>query len=315
MGCGMEFLKWLSETEKLPRRGRILDIGEQCLLQAPADDLRAVLRRHGCTLEGEAFDAFVAECEFRSTHYGDVHNPTLFLGDVLTRTEVEYVSLDVVSARYAELFDLNIHSLAPDKRNTFDLVVNFGTTEHLMNQFNAFKVIHEACRPGGYMFHQLPSTGYINHGYFCYNALMFKELAEANGYELEDLWFYGPNGTGNIVAENTMFPSVTDGTKLRNNVNAFRHAAVTNANINVLLRKVTDGEFRVGLEVKTAAGDLDRNRVYASRYIARPASAPAPVAAPVEVPTAAATPPAPPSLMYRALRKVARSVGIRRRAA
>jgi hypothetical protein len=311
MGCGMEFLKWLSETERLPRRGRLLDIGEQCLLQAPADDIKYVLNRHGCTLEGEEFEKFVADCEFRSTHYGDVHNPTLFLGDVLTRTEVEYVSLDVVSARYAELFDLNIHSLAPDKRNSFDIVVNFGTTEHLMNQFNSFKVIHEACRPGGYMFHQLPSTGYINHGYFCYNALMFKELAEANGYVLEDLWFYGPNGTGNIVAENTAFPSVTDGTKLRNNVNAFRHAAITNANINVLLRKVTDGEFRVGLEVKTAAGDLDANRVYTSRYIARPQT-PVPAEPPA---VAGSVPEAKPSLMYRALRKVARKVGIRRRRA
>ncbi len=166
------------------------------------------------------------------------------------------------------LFDLNAHGLAADKRATFDLVVNFGTTEHLMNQFNAFKVMHEATKPGGYMFHQVPSTGWINHGYFCYNALMFEELAQANGYEILDLWFYGSMSPETVLVNAAKFPGVMDASKLHNNVEGLQNSPVASANINVLLRKVHDARFRVGLEVKTAAGGLDRNASYTSEYIA-----------------------------------------------
>lgn len=304
MGCGMEFLKWLSKTERLPRKGRLLDIGEQNLLEAPVEDINYILDRHGTWLSGEEREKLVANLSWRSTHYGDAHNPTTLLGEVLSLTEVEYVSFDVISTKFAEMFDLNIHSLAPEKRNSFDIIFNFGTTEHLMNQYNSFKVIHEACKVGGYMFHQLPSTGYINHGYFCYNALMFKELAQANGYELEDLWFYGPNGDTTVLEGNVGYPNIADGTKLRNDIAALRYAKVTNTNINVLMRKVTDAEFRVGLEVKTACGDLDANRTYTSPYIARSNAPPPPDAIPI-----ADTPSAKPSILYRTLRKVVRKVG------
>jgi hypothetical protein len=269
MGCGIEFLKWLSDTEKLPPRGRVLDIGESCLLAATAADIRYVLGRHGCTLPDDAVGRVADEFAYRSNLAGHPTIPTLFLGDVLKLTEVEYVSFDVVSARHADRFDLNVHSLARDRRNWFDLVVNFGTTEHLMNQFNAYKVMHEACAPGGFMFHQLPSTGYINHGYFCYNALMFQELAAANGYELLDLWFYGPNGHGSVLANGDQFPGVMDPTKLRNDVAALRANPVANSLINVLYRKVHDAEFRVGLELKTAAANLADQDEFTSPYIER----------------------------------------------
>jgi hypothetical protein len=42
------------------------------------------------------------------------------------------------------------HEPTPQKFvGDFDLVVNFGTTEHLLNQYNAFKVIHDATKVGG----------------------------------------------------------------------------------------------------------------------------------------------------------------------
>ncbi len=268
MGCEIEFLRWLSETDRIPRRGRLLDIGESCLIGAAPADIDSLLERHGCPLDPDHRRALAAELAYKSNQFGNPFIPTLFLGDVLRLTGVEYISFDVVSARYAEQFDLNVHSLARAHHNTFDAVVNFGTTEHLVNQFNAFKVMHEACRPGGFMFHQVPATGYVRHGYFDYNALLFEELAEANGYEIADLWFYGPQGQPANVLENAdRFPGVLDRSKLRNNVDGFRAAGVPQCVINVLYRKQHDGAFRVGLEVKTAAGALQDNAHYTSPYI------------------------------------------------
>ena len=275
MGLGMEFLKWFSRTGRLPAKGRLLDIGESCLLAANKSDIEYVLDRHGCPLPRDVRSRIAEEYAFRSTQCGLPTIPTLFLGDLMKLTAVEYVSLDVVSARHAERFDLNVHSLAAEHRGTFDTVFNFGTTEHLMNQFNAFKVMHEACKVGGWMFHQVPSTGYINHGYFSYNALMFQELAAANEYDLADLWFCGPEpGAVTVLVNSDQFPGVLDSTKLRNDVTGLRESPVPSSLINVLMRKTRDAEFRVGLEVKTAAGALTENARYTSRFIERAGGSP-----------------------------------------
>jgi hypothetical protein len=262
----MEYLKWMSRTGVLPRRGRLLDIGESCLGGAEPQDIKEILEHHGSRLSGPQLDKLTQEYAYRS-HLIAAPIPTLFLGELLEHTDVEYVSFDIVSARAARRFDLNRHNLHPSKKATFDLVTNFGTTEHLINQFNAYKVMHEALRPGGYMFSQVPATGYINHGYFSYNALMFRELAEANGYEVADLWFYGPSGDGNVLVNADVYPGVLDPNKPQNNVDGFRNSPVPNSLINVLFRKVKDGPFRVGLEVKTAAGPLDASAHFDGEYI------------------------------------------------
>jgi hypothetical protein len=267
MGCGMEFLKWLDGQGAFPRGARLLDVGESCLLSATPDDIRGFIIKHSESYDHKKIEKTAVEFAYRSSLIGHPTIQTLFLSELIELTNLHYVSFDVVSARRAHLFDLNIHDLAEDKKGSFDVVVNFGTTEHLMNQYNAYKVMHEAARPGGLIFHQVPSTGYINHGYFCYNALMFQELAQANNYEVVDLWFYGPSGAGNVLVNASTHPGVADRSKPQNNVEAFKDAPVPNALINVLFRKTTAEEFRVALEVKTAAAILRENRIFESEYI------------------------------------------------
>jgi len=278
MGCGAEFLSWLSATGKLPRGGRMLDIGESCLLDGEAAQFKEVVRKNGGAMRDAKLDPLMKDYAWRSRLRGHDRIQTLFLAEIIELTDVQYVCFEVGSARkttkalypQVHLFDLNVHSLSPEKRATFDLIVNFGTTEHLMNQYNAFKVMHEAAKPGALMFHQLPSTGYINHGYFCYNALMFQELAQANGYDIVDLWLAGPNHMENVLANAKLFPGVMDATKLRNDVEGFKNTPVPASNINVLMRKGAEAPFRVGLEVKTAAADLDKSAAYTSEYIDMP---------------------------------------------
>jgi hypothetical protein len=267
MGCGMQFIKWLDERGAFPKGARILDIGESNLLAATADEIRDFVVQYTDEVPPH-LDKVATELAYRSNLFGHAVIQTLFLSELIELTNMHYVAFDVVNARKAHLFDLNTHDLAEDKKETFDLVLNFGTTEHLMNQYNACKVMHEAARVGGLIFHQVPSTGYINHGYFCYNALMFQELARANGYDILDLWFYGPCGTGNVLTNAQAYPGVTDATKPQNNVEGFRNSPVPNALINVLFRKAKSREFRVALEVRTAAAVLKEN-TFDSEYIRR----------------------------------------------
>jgi hypothetical protein len=241
-------------------------------MHAQEEDLYNFMAWHAERFDAAATHALAREFARRSWLIGDPHTPTLFLGELLEKASLDYVAFDVVATRKARRFDLNRHALAEDKKGTFDLVLNFGTTEHLMNQYNAFKVIHDAAKVGGHMFHQLPSTGYINHGYFSYNALMFDELAAENGYELVDLWFSGFSNGGTVMVNQGRYAGVTDGGRPGNDVEQFRYTAVPNAAINVLLRKQQAGEFRVGLELKTAAsGVYDGQTAFDTEYVARKA--------------------------------------------
>jgi hypothetical protein len=291
MACGMNFLKWLDGLGAFPRGARILDIGESNLMAATSDEIGDFVATHADDYDREHVNKMAPEFAYRSNLMGHATIQTLFLSELIDLTNLHYVSFDVVSARKAQLFDLNVHDLAADKQGTFDVVLNFGTTEHLMNQFNAYKVMHEAAREGGLIFHQVPATGFINHGYFSYNALMFQDLAQANGYDIVDLWFYGPCGTGNLLVNGETHPGVIDPTKPMNNVEGFRDAPVPNSLINVLFRKTKAGEFRVGLEVTTAAAVLKEN-IFNSEYIREGQRA---VPEPEPEPPAEAPAPPPPA--------------------
>jgi hypothetical protein len=62
-------------------------------------------------------------------------------------------------------------------------VTNFGTTEHIVNQLNAFKAIHDLAMVGGVMVHNLP-CGQPDHGLFGYNQRFFWALGRANDYRI-----------------------------------------------------------------------------------------------------------------------------------
>jgi len=101
----------------------------------------------------------------------------------------EIVSLDLVGTDPSLIrFDLNIDQVPPRLAGHFDFVTNAGTTEHVFNQANCFKVLHDLTRVGGIMAHAVPSTGFETHGLFTYPLKFFWRLAHANDYECLDAW-------------------------------------------------------------------------------------------------------------------------------
>ncbi len=70
----------------------------------------------------------------------------------------------------------------------YDFVTNHGTSEHLLNQQNFFKVVHELTKPGGLMLHAVPFTAHIEHGFFNYQPNFFEALARYNSYKLLGVW-------------------------------------------------------------------------------------------------------------------------------
>jgi SAM-dependent methyltransferase len=99
----------------------------------------------------------------------------------------EYVSIDISNSTLHA--DLNFWQTG-EYTDYFDFVANFGTTEHVFDQANCFRNIHRATKPGGFMIHFVPTTGYFYHCLFAYNPKLFLLLAKANNYRIVHAGLY-----------------------------------------------------------------------------------------------------------------------------
>ncbi len=66
----------------------------------------------------------------------------------------------------------------------FDVLTNSGTSEHVENQYECFKNIHQLVKARGLMVHLNPMTGsWPGHGLYYYTFDFFRRLAQACQYE------------------------------------------------------------------------------------------------------------------------------------
>lgn len=90
----------------------------------------------------------------------------------------EYLALDVNENMGAVICDLN-QTGHPYRA---ELVTNNGTSEHIFDQRAVFQNAHDMSE--GWMIHVLPFTPWLNHGFYNYNPILFRDLAAANDYEM-----------------------------------------------------------------------------------------------------------------------------------
>jgi len=101
-----------------------------------------------------------------------------------------YICVDIDGRAGTTSVDLNTATCLDE---CFDVVTNHGTTEHIFNQENCFRFIHDAAKVGGVMIHVVPThgvishgqeVGYGNHGLYLYATDFFRDLSFANNYEV-----------------------------------------------------------------------------------------------------------------------------------
>jgi hypothetical protein len=109
---------------------RILDIGQSNVYDAQADRVRAWLKQRSIGIDDGWLHEFCAQssCDASGTRLNGS-----FLGDLCRQIGLDYLALDIFEGRDVLCFDLNRASLSQELRESFDLVLNFGTTEHVFN--------------------------------------------------------------------------------------------------------------------------------------------------------------------------------------
>jgi hypothetical protein len=163
----------LVEQNLLPVGGRIAELGTQNLRCDPQDCIRFLrfFQERGAAIS-------LTEADAAATADGG------YLGSMLKGVGFAYTAFDIFEAPDTQLMDLNIHFVPAEMRSQFDLVTNYGTTEHVLNQMLAMRTIHDLAKAGGLIHHDLPLGGYFLHCYFRYNLGVFHDIATANEYRL-----------------------------------------------------------------------------------------------------------------------------------
>lgn len=84
---------------------------------------------------------------------------------------------------------IDLREPIPDEyRGQFDVVTNFGTTEHVKNQYQVWKNIHDFCRPLGWMLHSVPAKGSCKgHSPYHYTVAWMFGLASDCKYTIHNI--------------------------------------------------------------------------------------------------------------------------------
>lgn len=167
------FLLEASRLGILPQQGNLLEFGEAETIFDAARAIPLVLA------EGQRRDTLLAEPapDGMAKTYADAKLIYKALFDYRS-----YNAIDLLPPnQYRVQQDLN---LPFDLGTTFDVCINNGTTEHVFNQANCYKAIHDHTAPGGVMIHWTPCLGWVDHGFYNVQPGFFYDLAIANGYEI-----------------------------------------------------------------------------------------------------------------------------------
>ncbi len=235
MGAGIKTIQRImemTETGCLPYGSNICDIGTTQLFGAGINDAACSMADYYARRAPKGpFQARITDAQLSSITDGS------FFGELLMLAGFRYTALDIFKAPNTILFDLNRHAPGPKLENHFDLVMNFGTTEHVFNQVNAFRTIHQLAKVNGIMYHDLPMAGYLNHAFFRYDPLFFNMLAPENKYKLNNLMF--------SIGQSQIVPD-----ELRSH--GLSIETIHDVGIEVIFTKTQDTPFRLPLEQSTS---------------------------------------------------------------
>ena len=107
----------------------------------------------------------------------------------------KYTALDMNEKMEAIPVDLNLDLRTSYRYSTeHSLVIDNGTGEHVFDQYMVFKNQHDLCAVGGLILNIKPFLPWINHGFYTFHPVLFRDLAYANGYKEVFTWLGGNHG-------------------------------------------------------------------------------------------------------------------------
>jgi hypothetical protein len=242
----LPLLMALKRRGYIPNGSAVIEIGAQQLDNAflnAKKDIAATGRFFGITTAPPSF----AWAGPRSD--GNVLAGAPLAREFWTWLGLSYASIDIDGSPGSIPLDLNYDEVPTEFIGKYDVVTNFGTTEHVANQLQCFKIAHDLATPGGIMVHVLPASGDLNHGLVSYSPKFFWMLGRSNGYKIAFMTM-GQSERNSGLPQNLLDFLALYEPKAVDDFAAFRMPVTS---IVVALQKVFDTPFVAPLDVPTGA--------------------------------------------------------------
>ena len=247
MGMGASTLPLLMALKRrgyIPNGSAVIEIGAQQLDESffgATDDIAATGRFFGITDPPPSF-----------AWTGPRSDTNVLAGAPLAREfwtwlGLNYASIDIDGSPGSIQRELNNDEVPAELLGRYDMVTNFGTTEHVANQLQSFKIAHDLATPGGLMLHVLPASGGLNHGLVSYNPKFFWMLGRSNGYKIAFMTM-GQSERNSGLPQNLLEFLALYEPQAEKDFAAFRMPVTS---IVVALQKVFDTPFVAPLDVAT----------------------------------------------------------------
>ena len=195
----------------------------------------------------KALDHSGSVCEFGNQRYTADGKHKSVKEFYLANGYDNYIALDVNTQKDAIICDLNVHVSHQGITNQYDLVTNNGTGEHIFNQYMVFRNHHDLTKEGGIMLFCLPLSPWINHGFFNYNPILFRDLSAINDYEVIYFWVGNRWGNYRTLPEDLLYKEKRP-QELINIIHAI--SSKGDAFCTVAMRKINNNEFNMPVQGK-----------------------------------------------------------------
>jgi len=172
MGIALSALRFLlAEGKEMPWHGDLLTLGRQDISFSDSDLHRAAAE------QGYALHPV-------QTPRSD-EEPN---ADVSVFRALGFESVSVLDANAYEnatvIHDLNDPSVPVHLLNSFDLVLDAGTLEHVFDIPCALRNLCKMTREGGRIIHISPVSNCVDHGFYSFSPTLFADFYEVNGFEV-----------------------------------------------------------------------------------------------------------------------------------
>jgi len=171
----------LKEGVRQPYAGKLLLLG-QGDIYFDLHYLRRIARRAGFVLNESV--------PMRPSHIalfaekGYPHGETVFR--MLGFDEISVLDYSAFEGADVVL-DLNSPNVPAHLEDSFDVVIDHGTLEHVFHLPNALNNVFRLLRVGGRAIFSAPSSNFFDHGFYMLQPTLFCDWLAANGWQLESI--------------------------------------------------------------------------------------------------------------------------------
>lgn len=151
---------------------------------AELDEYRSLLNKYGISYNEDKYNKLYPDID-------EGLNIIIDSVDFFKCFFTEVNALDINAYEGADIiFDLSSNSMPSKLNERWDIVIDGGTLEHIFNQTVAFDNMNHLVKRNGYIYHNVPAAGWVDHGFYSFSPTYFIDgYNQTPDFEIEDNYF------------------------------------------------------------------------------------------------------------------------------